>query len=120
MRLAVLLGLFVCVVTISPVLAQTIDGDTDDRDPYSEDPGDPCLGSDDPFCGSGGGAATCGDGCWECAYLWHTGHYCNPVDGSNGRCQCTEWVNPDTWTNPAGNMSCSTSGEYCFGVIVNP
>lgn len=71
--------------------------------PYSEDPGDPCLGSDDPFCYYDGSEGPLDyeftSGCYEC--LWYpegengepSFYFCNnvpPGEGNGKPSKCTD------------------------------
>lgn len=102
-RFWLLMILAMLVLPTAPAGSQVLDRDWPE----------PCMGPDDPFCGSGGG--DCLDGCWKCEFFILGGWGCAPVDGEDGRCECNEWVNP--W-NETGSSSCRTKGEYCFGVTV--
>jgi hypothetical protein len=81
--------------------------------PYSEDPGDGCLGPDDPFCnggGGGGGGGGTNTGCRICLFI-HEGpngepayHYCADIAGPNRLNDCEAFAN-----------GCSSNG-FCVWV----
>ena len=53
------------VATLFPVVAEA-QHQGGGRDPYSQDPGDGCLGPDDPFCDSGDGDGSDPSRCQSC------------------------------------------------------
>lgn len=90
--------------------------------PYNEDPGEPCLGPNDPFCGGGGGG---GDDefpsvCENCEIMetapgWGEGPVCTQADlGETGRESCT------TTYDGARPISCEPFGNFCENIVVTP
>lgn len=108
------------MVTINPVLAQTMDGDPMDREPYSEDPGNECLGPGDPWCdGYAGG--------WTAASCWN----CMPDSGFNAFCAAGDYECSQAWSGDTGGglrckeypgltdgcNSCSLWGGACYHTV---
>lgn len=79
--------------------------------PYSEDPGDTCMGPDDPFCdgtwGGSGGAATC--------LVCSEEKQCRQqAEGKIGQETCT------VITEGIVPVDCWTSGDFCENITVGP
>ena len=71
---------------------------------FHDDPGDPCLGDSDPFCGSTGDAGAC----FQCKPIPQDGDIsfeCDPSP-SGGQPICTI-------THTSTGVSCSLSGGPC-------
>lgn len=110
---ALTLALAVAAVP-APVIAQQQNGECEGLPhcgPYSEDPGEGCLGHDDPFCNGGGGGGGSPD-CLKCAFTdYGTYIEVSCIYVSEGRSECDIEV-----TNE--EITCQTSGAFCDTIIV--
>jgi hypothetical protein len=116
LRLFALLSILSVAGLVSPAEVHASDAcATPHCGPFAEDPGDGCLGSDDPFCDGGcqpesifdrscgGGADHCTDDCTDCAQTT-AGWVCATVSWS-AHCSC--WLQQET----DGNSTCNTRGS---------
>lgn len=110
MRKMLMLALLLLVLGALPALAQKCEDSL--CEPYSEDPGDSCLGPEDPFCTAGGGGGTIST-CYRCAYKWMWGlMYYRCCSGSN----CDYWRDEHNYiVDTKKTVSCSTPdvNKYC-------
>lgn len=84
--------------------------------PYNEDPGEPCLGPNDPFCnggGGGGGGGSTGQ-CQVCDLTCDSNNNCTAscddnMVGETGKSECEV-------TQEGEEISCQTWGTTCVSV----
>lgn len=76
---------------------------------FSQDPGDTCLGPEDPFCDPGGAPSTGGPSgssfCYLCKWENSTMSCENNSSGTGDTCKITYYSN--------GNITCKVSGSSC-------
>lgn len=113
--LSVFSGAVLIALLFAPAaLAQSGDCTDPHCGPYSEDPGDSCLGPDDPFCDDGGGG---GWGSWErCQRCFFDSANmelkCGQVKSGDGRSECRVYLE-------GTKIICETWGAFCTVVTIN-
>lgn len=120
-RLLPILAVLALAASLSPVPAgaQQQNGGCEEGTPhcgpYSEDPGNGCLGPDDPFCNGGGGGGSGTSYCYLCQATIENGQVTSVdcVNSSSGKETCTI-------TYHAGDITCETSGASCSSIVVTP
>lgn len=100
------------VLVLAPVsFAQSKCDDGPICGPYSEDPGDSCMGPDDPFCDFTGGHGDYPSWCFICSQELK----CIIQDeGKTGRETCTQK------TEGIIIVDCWTSDDFCENITVGP